>query len=177
MEIAERNEAALHQPDDLGDRDGPAHLEQLLQRGALDELLHEVEGDGLFAPVDDCLGELRDLGVVDGLEGGALTLKELNLLRVALLDELELLDGAELSRALVAGQIGASVSAFAEEPEELVGTDFSEHGGPASVSWGCAAKRSSARIAIGGFDRYFSVPPLPARANGLAWEVRLRASS
>jgi hypothetical protein len=34
---------------------------------------------------------------VDGLEGGALTLKELNLLGVALLDELELLDGAELA--------------------------------------------------------------------------------
>jgi len=68
---------------------------------------------------------------VDGLEGGALTLKEFNLLRMPLLDELELLDGPELTGALVAGKVGAGVAAFAEEPEELVGTDFSEHGGPA----------------------------------------------
>ena len=174
MEVAERHEAALHQPDHLGDGDCATHLEELLQRGPLDELLHEVEGDGLFTAVDDGLGELRDLRVVDGLEGGALPLKELNLLGVALLDELQLLDGAELAGALVAGKVGACVSAFAKEPEELVGTDFSEHGGPASVSWGCAATRSRGRIATATIGRYFSALPLPACA---ALGACLRASS
>ena len=67
VEITERHEATLHQPDDLGDGDGAAHLEELLQRRTFDELLHEVEGDGLLTPVHDRLGELGHLGVVDGL--------------------------------------------------------------------------------------------------------------
>ena len=32
------------------------------------------------------------------------------------------------------------------------------------MSWGCAAERSTGRIAIAAFGRYFSAPPLPASA-------------